>query len=138
MTREIKFRAWDGQNMREPQMNMMICSYSGGAFWQFAFDAPEPAFWKVMQYTGVKDKNGVEIYEGDIVEGFDSDGILRPYQIKWCEAGHDDILAFHPIDRHGDHYNNYYGSWIGKDFSVIGNIHENPELLHKKEPKNDK
>ena len=78
----------------------------------------------IGQYTGLKDKSGVEIYEGDIVN---LHGAI--YEIKHCEAGHSGVMAFHPIDKAGDHENHYYGEFYNESSEVIGNIHESPELL---------
>jgi len=121
--REIRFRA-RFKNIR----NSIIC-------WQFlGINETIPAgsaFIRVsdwVQYTGLKDKNCVEIYEGDIVyipAGFYTDDQLHASpEIK-------QIIQFE-IDQN-DSDNGYYLfapqdiTW--NDIEVIGNIYENPELL---------
>ena len=76
------------------------------------------------QYTGIKDKNGKEIYEGDILKHCE-----RFFEIKYCRAGADDVLGFHPIDNKGDHMSEFYGGWYGNDSEIIGNIYTDKELL---------
>jgi len=86
---------------------------------------PKDLIW--LQYTGLKDKNGVEIYEGDIVKC--SSGC--PHEIYWSEPRELDLNTGFGMPRWylkglKDGY-----SWSGLE-EIIGNIYENPELLENK------
>lgn len=82
---------------------------------------------ELMQYTGLKDKNGVEIYEGDICRcwgGAEFNGYYeynKIYEVKWQGSGFEMV-----IDDCGYGWN--YSSGF-EYIEVIGNIYENPELL---------
>lgn len=123
--REFKFRAWDGKKMWQPD----YLTHDGFAAEYENYDDPR-VYPKqpVMQYTGLKDFRGVEIYEGDILLA--SDSILRNREIVEVNAVlvckyTNEFTRFSMVDELGSHYRLYdYDR-----FKVIGNIYENPELL---------
>ena len=136
--REIKFRAWGGKNMDYFDLPD-LAKHSEGDWW---YDN-DP----VMQYTGLKDKNGKEIYEGDVVSISKrrvSDGAARmprPGQYGEVKIGvvryNNDLAAFrvktdnYHIDNGISDSMKFSQSWV-QDLEVIGNIYENPELLNER------
>lgn len=139
MTRPIKFRAWDsdkskmvdvyaidwaGKDDRRPTS----INYPQGKL----YDAPEDfgGAIKLMQFTGLTDKNGKEIYEGDIVK---KDYDKANYQVAWTDDCYGSKLGFDLLDVNGDCHEYYYGGFYPKEVEVIGNIYENPELTQKGE-----
>lgn len=124
--KEIKFRACANGTMYKyamPTLNgekVNVSQHENGNWNQF-LNRDE---CELMQYTGLKDKNGVEIYEGDIItsEKYNPSNYLVEFiEAGFCATNPD--LKGYPID-----INHFYPS-IGCVIEVVGNIYENPELL---------
>jgi len=122
--REIKFRAWDRAALKmSPEFNLFGEFTLLGAIhcWQDESKIEGSSLERlndleIMQYTGLKDKNGKEIYEGDVVESpFTGD----PVQVVWCGA-------FAQFTFGGAEFNVESSP---NNIEVIGNIYENPELI---------
>ena len=114
--RELLFRVWDGEDMLVfPDIKEWdIEDYDD-------FSRLTQKGKPVMQYAGLKDKNGKEIYEGDIVG---SENILTPGAPIMCDCYSWSV---------GDGWPMYeYFSQYGNDLRIIGNIHESPELLEER------
>jgi len=85
----------------------------------------------LMQYTGLKDKNGKEIYEGDLVKWSDGE-YKHPSNPRIAEVRFDPELSFFAFNVDSGHkfgYSNFMYSDTEKHLEIIGNIYENPELL---------
>lgn len=131
--RPIKFRAWDKRN----KAYIHDIQYSDGMGIDDPFecfgDALDNDDYVVEQYTGLKDQNGVEIYEDDLVKIIAADGDSFIAPIKYHVA--DDYPAFDVDEQYVP------DSWCfqanalqtvmfdDSKIMVVGNVYENPELL---------
>lgn len=115
--REIKFRAWNLGEMhhfglQDISANGAVVGCEHGCFDLTGKDGHV----EIMQYTGLKDKNGVEIYEGDIVRAKGKEGTFN-VTVNWEQ---DNCSAGWSLSSIG---------WYKEELKVIGNIYENPELV---------
>lgn len=111
--REIKFRAWkkfENRFYTEEEMNEI-----GGYYYTHRVDN-EWDEYPIQQYTGLKDKNGKEIYEGDIVRSYE-----KVTTIIWLESEG----GFYARTLTGECFKYAHNSII----EIIGNIYENPDLI---------
>lgn len=128
MNRAIKFRIWDAPNLWMYEVDgfdQRFVIQLGGIVGRFngkTYDTVTDSC-VLMQFTGLTDKNGKEIYEGDIVcvrnnqNGFFQVVFVNAYVGGWV-LKHDD-----------DHYLLSLGARKQDEIEVIGNIHEHPDLI---------
>ena len=130
--RDIKFRAWDKKenDWFDEDGGDLYIELNGNINFGWNGEIMDDYTDRIilMQYTGLKDKNGVEIYEGGIVHWMTE--FISPM----------DMRTKHKIDINVEVHQKESGEWVmGKvgntlfeellDVEVIGNIYENPELL---------
>jgi len=124
VSRELKFRVWD------PNTETMYTNVGIGKISFYDFDGDritEQEGLIIMQWTGLKDRNGMEIYESDLFRTADAENVYIDI-VVWSEKdgswafenahGHCTVLAYDINLSHGE---------------VIGNIYEHPHLLPKEE-----
>jgi uncharacterized phage protein (TIGR01671 family) len=134
--REIKFRAWDITNkkmvyeandLRDGYLiKIDLDGYIDATYKQICLDSDDII---LMQYTGLTDKNGKEIYEGDIVSVYgNEEGDADTMIVSW----NDKELIYELLNHNGTKQNLYLYEVLDDDNNktiIIGNIYENPELL---------
>ena len=133
MSREIKFRIWKKSIKKYVDLTTFTITNDGEITAVVDSNILEPALNKddyiIEQYTGLKDKNGKEIYDGDIVKtnspdraNFNAGAIVMQQQMY--------LIINTPT--YGDarlSHSEPLGYYCDMECEIIGNIHENPELL---------
>lgn len=130
--REILFRGRRKKGDKrwvEGDLTQGYAGYVGIVKWCCAGTSFEVVPETVGQYTGLTDKNGKKIFEGDIVSGHLDD--LFPedesrYEIAWIDYG------WHLTNLDGT-VDTAEQDWVNQNFEVIGNIYDNPELMEVEE-----
>lgn len=133
MTREIKFRAWDKKtkSIISEVFEIGLGSRNNPETWLVGDDRQTNNF-ELMQFTGLKDKKGKEIYEGDLIK---KDHHQEIFEVIFCLKGHF-AGSFCLKNRETGNLTGFSQEsiWMPSDApknfdEVIGNIYENPELL---------
>ena len=136
MKREIKFRAWDNYNNKffEPiyeaynnKLEELNIGMSGDLSIRDMTDSPKheslfPSRFILMQFTGLHDKNGKEIYEGDIV----MHNKIHSSVIKWIRG----VFTFEILTLSTLPGRVILLNYLGDELEIIGNIYENKDLLN--------
>jgi len=145
--REIKFRAWDedaeimyySDDKTPPNQSECCFVFEDGNPCCYVYDLVQPSdlyeapytegekLNNIMQFTGLKDKNGKEIYDNDILDAYPPDGkFLRT--MKWNSK-----LAGYQLPFSDGSGTQLLTRQMCLKYEVIGNIHENPKFLQGKE-----
>ena len=121
--RVIKFRAWYKGEMHEVYSFHLSAGMVTISLPRFPF-VQDVVSDTVMEYTGLSDKNGKEIYEGDVVKWW-VNNITRTSPVEYVEQ-----QASFWMMKDIDSGHSVINDWMRGEYEIIGNIHENPELIN--------
>lgn len=118
--REIKFRCWDIVfNKMRYEQDLWDIAYN-----ELFIHTPDQRALNLMQYTGCKDREGKEMYEGDIVTNVREEKA----EIKWIEE--ECRFVFRVFNENEQYYHEIFKDIEQKhNVKVIGNVYENKDLL---------
>lgn len=129
LNRIIKFRAWDkiSQKMKDWDYIQLNCSFG----WLFE------SYAVAMQFTGLLDRLGKEIYEGDIVKMYIFDNSLIPLEIITSVSFYEGTFTVIKMNEEPLSLRDsiFLSNKTKQGIEIIGNVYSNPELLNNKELK---
>jgi len=138
MSRDIKFRAWDAKRKLMITESMLTPRYVGFNGSVIRIDEGMECLGsnimrteedvRLMQFTGLLDKNGVEIFEGDILKWDHGDHVL---EVRWYRSGwgyFSKLFSRFGLPE-GDTCESIHARGYAESSVIVGNIYENPELL---------
>ncbi|AKU33885.1 hypothetical protein AKG30_02320 [Lacticaseibacillus paracasei] len=133
MKREIKFRAWSKKD--KVMVDVAAINFGPSGLWSLIEDADDAELqladsYELMQYTGLHDKNGREIYEGDIIVTYPKSKYEAP-KSGVVQFG-DSCPSFIYKVKDGSEYD-IWSSNVFRTYEVIGNIFEDKQLLEGKQ-----
>ncbi len=139
LRRDIRFRLWDGKEMK---YRFITTGVNGDLIEVRTKPLKEGDVWELMEFTGIKDKNDKDIFEGDLVTNDDNgtwdiskDGQLPFFEVKFGKYCLDSTKGEDPESWHYGWYlqpfeqNQEQWSLACGKFTVVGNIHQNQELI---------
>lgn len=134
MKREIKFRAWDKENkiwleefLVTPDGELLIIGEYEKAKVGLTNGWISGENIELVRFTGLLDKNGKEIYEGDILVVIQKNKEEKAFSKIIMKFENHHIGDFHNWEIHG--FRDYSKSTYGFEVEIIGNIYENKELM---------